>query len=126
VLGRVSHAAMLVNTVPGPAFSEASTGPALAQSTTAIERVVSDGRRVVCGLGSVSVAVTNTRRLPGPVIPSASVASVARQVSAPAFVIGLVANDVDPGFRYERTTPSTPVRSVARTLTVTDLAALLQ
>ena len=53
-------------------------------------------------------------------------ASVARQVSAPAFVIGLVANVVEPGFRYDRTTPSTPVRSVARTLMVTDRAALLQ
>ena len=74
----------------------------------------------------MSVAVTKTRRLPGPLIPSASVASVARQVSAPAFVIGLVANVAEPGFRYDRTTPSTPVRSVARTLMVTDRAALLQ
>ena len=54
-------------------------------------------------------------------MPSGSVARVARQVSVPpTFDMAFVAKSAAPGFRYDRATAATPVRSVARTLIVTE------
>ena len=120
----VPQARRFVNTVPGLALRMRASAPRW-RSRRRRSSARADGRRTVRA-GSRVGGGDEYPRLPRPVIPFASVASVARQVSAPAFVIAFLTKSAasracgTTGSRHRRS-----VRSVrAWTLTVTARAAL--
>ena len=94
----LAQARRFVNTDPGFALTDASVGPSLAQSTTAIARVP------IAGTRSPPLAVTKILRSPLPLMAFASVASVACQVSPPPFVIAFFTKSAAPGSSDDRVT----------------------